>query len=587
MLEVAKRASVRFGTTTPKTVVDFVRSFATARADRGLYFYREGLDGAEFLSYPALYARVAGAVDHFRAHGVRPGLPIIFPFEHDVDIIVSFFALIGMGALPLSVRPHLPGATAASYVEFIERLARRYQVQHLLEAESVRRLRLPLPNRVPVASAELTSAHDPDLVDRSAREPGAIAFVQFSSGSTSFPKGVPIGHAQIMANLAGICRIHGGNEDDVGCSWLPLYHDMGLVGSLMSSFLPLHDFHLTSPVHYLEDPVEWFARMSRIGMQLHAMPNFGIDYCLKRLRSADPADLQGWNLESVRAIYIGSEPIHVDHLLEFAELLRPYGLRRSALKPCYGMAEAVLMISSLAIDEDPVIRLLPDGRKQISVGRVLPGFELRLRAESGQLCGEGEEGEIELRGGTLASSYYDEEASFLGSDQFYSTGDLGQIHDGLLYVTGRIGDRFKINAQSYFSSEFEQAVESLPFVRTGRSAALPIDGRVVVLAEVDRMAALRHLEEHRAEVSALLLTRFGVKVPSADILFIRHGQIEKTSSGKLRRNALAERYRRGEIRLASPTGLQLDRLRRGWARFAFKASRVFQTSSLRRAFRSR
>jgi acyl-CoA synthetase (AMP-forming)/AMP-acid ligase II len=229
--------------------------------------------------------------------------------------------------------------------------------------------------------------------------------------------------------------------------------------------------------------------------------------------------------------------------------MAPAGLPDTAFMPCYGMAEAVLIVSTRPSGHRPRVIPSPSGMPAISVGRPLPEFTVRLRDESGRECAEGEPGEIELSGGSLAPAYFGNPAGteLRGDDGFYRTGDIGFRDDGELFITGRISDRIKVNGQSLFAADFEQALDRLPFVRDGRTAVVQVGGDIVVLTEVDRRARA-DVDGSRERIVEHLMRSVGVTVRAADVHFLRSGQLERTSSGKLRRRAIARAYELGRLR---------------------------------------
>jgi acyl-CoA synthetase (AMP-forming)/AMP-acid ligase II len=390
--------------------------------------------------------------------------------------------------------------------------------------------------------------------------PDELAFIQFSSGSTSFPKGVPVTQGNLVANVRMIAEHDGRTPEDRGLSWLPLYHDMGLI-SLMSCLHGEHDLFLTQPMAFVMDPLGWLEALSERRATLAVIPNFAIDYSLKRLSEADPEELERLELSALRTVYLGSEPINIPNLERFTQLLAPRGLKRDVFKPCYGMAEAVLMVSCTGRDAPWRVVTAPNGVPAISVGPPLPAFEVRLRTDEGRTCGERELGEIHLRGGSLAPAYFENDRPLREEDGFYATGDLGFLQDGELFITGRVSDRIKVNGQSFFSSDFEQAIERLPFIRPGRTVAIQSKGRVVVLAEVNQPSVLVERQHAQKQVAEAVLSAVGVTVVPEDVLFVRYGQFQKTSSGKLQRRAMTEAYEQGRIRIATPLGLRVDLLR--------------------------
>ncbi|RCJ37391.1 AMP-dependent synthetase [Nostoc minutum NIES-26] len=536
------------------TAIAMIQALKHTDSRLGLFLKQDRAAESKFLAYCEMYQKIAAYMEYFRAAGVKAGSRVLFPFETTEGVIIAFFALVGLGAIPLSVKPYSMGVVKESYLEFLTKVTTQYQAEFILEAPSIRslelsfqRLQLPDTDIQPQESANFAAITDTD-----------IAFVQFSSGSTSFPKGIPVTHGKIVTQMQAIANHAQNRPSDATASWLPLYHDMGLVGGLLTTLYVRHNLHLSTPMHFLMNPVGWLSELSEKKIAIAVIPDFAISYCLRRLAITDPEEIANLNLTQLRMVFNGSEPINIDKLHQFLEVLAPYGLQPTAIKPCYGMAEAVLMISCCKLEDIPRIVTLANGCKAISVGQPLSTFDIRLRTEDGHLCREGEIGEIELRGGTLVDNYFESdgfanakgERSFYNSDGFFPTGDLGVMSKGELFVTGRLNDRFKINGQSYFASDFEHAIESLPFVQPSKVATIQADDRIIVLIETKQASILQQAIDHQRQVSEIVLNQMGIKIPVDNILFIRPGQLEKTSSGKLRRIAIAQAYITGKIVLA-------------------------------------
>lgn len=535
------------------TLLDMLKACAELPSSRGTTFYPEDLEDGEFLSYPDLVGLVGASMQALRRAGIGRGDRVIVPFETDRDVLIAFFALIGVGALPLSIKPYVFGGARDSYEQFVETVAERYGVRHVLDTPTLAGLELEVP-RLPLPRPQ--QPVEPEFVEVG---PQDLAFVQFSSGSTAFPKGVPVHHGRAVANMRYIVELDGRSADDPGSSWLPLYHDMGLIGAL-SSLLVGSSLHLHSPAQFLMAPIDWLHHLSRTRSVVFVTPNFGIDYALRRVREADPEDLEGLDLSALRWVYVGSEPINMATLDEFCERLAPYGLRREVFKPCYGMAEAVLIVSCVGDGQAAQQRSFDGGPPVVGVGTVLPGFELDIVDEDGRSLPPGQLGEIVLCGGTLAPAYFESDASICAEGRRYATGDIGCLHEGQLYIAGRAGDRMKVNGQSYFASAFEHTIESLPFVRPGRVSVMQPGDRVVVLAEINDMGVLLDRPRFRQQLSEHVLAETGVKVDGEDIHFLRHGQLQKTSSGKLRRAAMAKALRNGTLVETNVVRHVLDRL---------------------------
>ncbi|GAB2596794.1 hypothetical protein GCM10027168_31980 [Streptomyces capparidis] len=532
-------------------MLEYIQRNQECPPERGLHLYEKFTDPPEFVAYRDFPERVAGHADFFRDQGVGPGTRVLFPFETSTSVIMSFLALMEIGAVPLSVKPLVMNTPRDTYEDFIGRVARDFGAARVLRVPTLAAVDLPAPalplppEGIRTPGARLRTPGDDEL-----------AFVQFSSGSTSFPKGVPIRHGRLRANLGMITRTDGRTPEERVSSWLPLYHDMGLVGGMLSCFAIGCDLLLTEPVTFLFDARGWWEHMSRERCIGTVIPNFAVDYSLKLMQDLEPDELAAMDLSALRCIYLGSEPINIPNLRAFLELMAPAGLRGDVFMPCYGMAEAVLLVSSRPAGSEPRVVTAPNGVPAISVGRPMPEFTVRLRDEAGREVGERELGEIELAGGTLADFYFEREEPLGGEEGYYATGDVGFTDGGELFVTGRISDRIKVGGSSYFASDFEQAIEQLPFVREGRTCVAQIDGDIVVLAEVDRPAR-DDVEWSRARIVDHLVRTVGVTVRTEDVHYLKPGQLERTSSGKLRRRSICEAYRQGRlvgITLPPPAG---------------------------------
>lgn len=523
-------------------MLDLIRRLADERR-RGLYLYDTFDDEPAFCSYHQLYRRVAGCMERFRAQGVGSGTRVLLPFDTSIEVVASFLALIGVGALTFSVKP-LDARGGKNSRDYIEMVCRRYRITHGVQLDSSDVSALPVAPLNPVdAYADQSDFHAADASE--------IAFVQFSSGSTSSPKGIPVTRQALDTHLHMLVGFDQRTRDDVYVSWLPLYHDLGLILGLLTSVYACNDLHLTSPFQLIRDPMGWLDLLSRRRATLAATPYFAVNYCLTHMERNGSDMPREWDFSSLRTLLIGSDPTNFERTIAFQERLAPYGFRRSTLLPAYGMAEAVLVVSSTQIADEPWAYTIDDGRQFVSTGRLLPGFEARLTREDGSLCEEGELGQIELRGGTMAQGYFEEPGiPFYNADGYFETGDLAYQVRGELVIAGRAGDRIKVNGQSLFASDFEFAAQSLPYIRHGRVIVFQLDERIVLLAHVSESTVLDSPQEHRLQISSTIAKTIGVKISPEDIYFVAPGQITKTSSGKLRRRAAAQAFLNGTLRMA-------------------------------------
>ncbi len=387
-----------------------------------------------------------------------------------------------------------------------------------------------------------------------------IAFVQFTSGSTSAPKGVALSHQNVCANLDVIYGPSGlaTTSDDLAVSWLPLSHDMGLVGMALGALYSACRTVLLPPHLFVRRPAEWLKALSRHRGTISFSPNFGFDLCLRRVKESD---LDGLDLSSWRIAGCGAEPIHAPTLDAFAEKLAPVGFRRTSLFPSYGLAEHVLavtfsprgrgpwseVVSEHELGDERVARPPTDADKGVtlvSCGRPFPGHEIRIVGNDGRSLPERCVGEIVLAGPSVMVGYYKNNALTDQTirDGWLHTGDLGYLSGGELFVCGRAKDVIIVHGRKYYPQDLEWAVDDLVGVRRGRVVAFGTTevgrpDRVVIVAEPNGTVAASTLEEAiRRQVGDL----FGLYVD--EVALVPSGTVGRTTSGKVQRSETRAKY---------------------------------------------
>jgi acyl-CoA synthetase (AMP-forming)/AMP-acid ligase II/aryl carrier-like protein len=389
-------------------------------------------------------------------------------------------------------------------------------------------------------------------------------FIQFSSGSTSEPKGVVLTHANVLANCRGATLAAGFNERDVGLSWMPLTHDMGLVGMhliMMASGIPQH---LMPTELFIRRPLLWMEFASRFKATITTSPNFGYRHFLKVLgeRSVDH-----WDLSNMRLVFNGAEPISRELCDEFMDRMTPAKLKRTAMFPVYGLAEASLAVSfpkpgsayrsiildrhHLNVGQDVAIAPAGDGNavELVAVGTPIPECEVRLCDDTDKVVGDGRVGHLHIRGANVTRGYYEDpeiNAQCL-IDGWLRTGDLGLFKDGELFITGRAKDIIFINGQNYYPHDLEAIAQEAPGlelnkvvvggVRTDKSAT---DELTVFILH---RSSLQDFIPTAAAVSRLINERTGLQVDHV----VPVKRIPKTTSGKLQRHVLVEGFLDGEF----------------------------------------
>ncbi|MCA9148256.1 MAG: aminotransferase class I/II-fold pyridoxal phosphate-dependent enzyme, partial [Planctomycetales bacterium] len=398
---------------------------------------------------------------------------------------------------------------------------------------------------------------------------GQLAFLQYTSGSTGSPKGVMLSHGNIMHNCSLITSAFEAGRDVVGLSWLPTYHDMGLVGGVLNPLFCGRPSLLLSPMLFLQKPIRWLRAVSNYRVSISGGPNFAYDLCTNKIADdeLDDIDLSSWNLA-----FNGAEPVRRETLDRFVQRFAPYGFRREAFYPCYGMAETTLFVTGgvkrkppvvrcfdgTALDEGRVIVAAPDGdrgRHVVGCGRVMQDEEVIIvDPDTRTRLREGRVGEIWIHSDSVGHGYWNKpeitEETFrahLADDPktpYLRSGDLGFLHHGELFVTGRIKDLIIVRGVNRYPQDIEMAAERADArVRAGATAAFAVDlagrERLVVVSEVER-----NLEHNWLEIIDAIrreVTREHELPPDAVIL-VRSGSIPKTSSGKIQRHACRQGF---------------------------------------------
>lgn len=410
------------------------------------------------------------------------------------------------------------------------------------------------PGDPPVVTLDVLGG-DARRWERPPDDPGALALLQFTSGSTADPKGVMLPHENLVHNIDAIVEAAGLTNEDRGVSWLPLYHDMGLIGLLMTPMLIGFDLVLAAPTDFLAAPGDWLRWMSEYRGTVTCAPNFGYALAARALRRLDGLDLSSWRLG-----LNGAEPIDPDAVDRFLAAGAPHGLDPRSALCVYGMAEATLAISfpepghGMAVDEvdrdalerqryaDPA-----PGRpstRLARLGRPLRGLDVRVcDPGTGAARREREVGELEVRGASVTPGYYrrPEVSAASRHDDWLRTGDLGYLVDGEVVVCGRLKDVIIIGGRNVFPEEIERAAAGVDGVRPGNVVAFGMPGRrgkegIVVVAEtrIDDADTL-----HDAVVDRVC---DAVGVPPLEVVLVQAGSLPKTSSGKLQRSRCRDQY---------------------------------------------
>jgi len=451
---------------------------------------------------------------------------------------------------------------------------------------------LALSTRELLGEAERLCAHTPELTglrwmatedvpDAEAdgwREPDAsgdtLAFLQYTSGSTAAPKGVMVSHGNLLHNFALIEEFCGYTPETRSVIWLPPYHDMGLIGGILQPLYTGYWAALFSPVAFIQRPARWLEAVTRYRATSSGGPNFAYELCVHAVR---PEEREGLDLSRWEIAFNGAEPVRHETLRAFTESFAPSGFRAGAFYPCYGLAEATLMVTGSRPAEPPVVRAVdvdalgegavrhaPEGRyRLVGSGRSAPSQRVAIvDPETLRECPPDRVGEVWVAGPSVASGYWgrpeETTETFAGYEAgtgegpFLRTGDLGFLDRGELYVTGRLKDLVVIRGRNHYPQDIEQTAQrSHEGLRAGSCAAFGVDEdgeeRLVVVQEVSRHAARVDVEEVAESIRRAVAAEHGVQVHAVAV--VRPGGVPKTTSGKVQRRASRARYLAGELPL--------------------------------------
>lgn len=528
-------------------------------------------DSGQDISYGQLFSMASRVAAGLIGGGLRPNDTVAIMLPTCADFFYAFFGVMLAGGIAV---PIYPPARADKIEEYVRRqvlILKNAEVRFLVSFDRVRAvsqiMRLSIPSLLEVTSVESLSRSGASLPGRGVN-PAEIAFIQYTSGSTGDPKGVVLSHANVLANVRGIGSSVGFRPDDVVVSWLPLYHDMGLIGAWLFSVYHGAPITLMSPLAFLSRPERWMWAMHDSSGTLCPAPNFSYELCARKIPDES---LRGLDLSRWRVAINAGEAVLPGTLERFAARFEPYGFQATSFVPCYGLAESSVALTFTPMNRLPVIdvihrdvfesegRALPaiDGETNVlrfvANGRPMPGHELKLLDDAGREAGERVQGRIFFRGPSSTSGYYHNAkatAAVRTQDGWMDSGDLGYWADGEIYVTGRLKDCIIKSGRNIIPQEIEAAAAEVPGVRKGCVAAFgaldPATGteRLVVVAETRATSAT---EMKRIEDGIVKSVDAVLGIPPDKVALVGPQSIPKTSSGKIRRNATRNLYLDGHL----------------------------------------
>jgi fatty-acyl-CoA synthase len=496
--------------------------------------------------------------------GERVGL--VYPTER--DFFFAYFGTLLAGAVPVPLYPPVRLGRMVEYQERTASMLRAVDARLVLASARVRRV---LGEAIRSADTSLGCRLLEELPraagDLPAVRPEDLALVQFSSGTTVDPKPVALTHRAIMAQVRILNSFWPDTPElrQTGASWLPLYHDMGLIGCVFPALERPSVLTLIPPELFVARPAVWLRAISRYRASVSPAPNFAYGLCLEKVADEE---MQGVDLSCWQVALNGAESVSAKVLRAFAERFSRWGFEARALAPVYGLSEASLAVTftpigrgflsrcfeQRALAEAGLARLDPEGMELVSVGRALPGFQVAVReAGGGRELAEGRVGRIWVRGPSLMKEYLNRPRATAEvlQDGWLDTGDLGFFHQGELFITGRAKDVLIVRGQNHAPEELERAVSGVPGVRSGCVAAVSraIENRdteeVWLFVERGRKVARRANSEINEDCRREILKATGLMVER--VVVLEPGTLPRTSSGKVRRAEALRQYLAGEL----------------------------------------
>ena len=570
-----------------------MRTFVEVIRDNSVYtqhahtFVR--VDGTErVVTFPELWKWACQRANRFRELGLKKGDRVALILPDPDAFVLAFIGALTAGLVPVPMYPPMTLAKMEAYGE---------TVRHILASSGARAL-VTVPSLEPMLRAHLVDVAreagtvsdgvrvildaelEGDLPEKAVApceiSIDDLAFLQFTSGSTRMPKGVMVSHRNLSANAHAIMfdGLHATSKDR-GVTWLPLYHDMGLIGFVIAPAFAQVAVKFLPTLTFIRRPSLWLDAVHKFRGTITFAPNFAFALAA---RAVSDEQSREWDLSCLKAIGCGAEPIQPETLRNFVARFSSKGLRSEALLPCYGLAEATLAVTFGSTAEvmrtekldaasmhrgEAVLVDGADGPEIVSCGRPLPGFELEVRGAEGARLAERMVGEVWVRGPSVMTGYFgqpDATAEVLDGE-WLCTGDLGYLVAGELFVCGRTKDLIIIHGKNFYPQDVERIVSETEGLRPGQCVAFAragVDGEeCVVVAEANSAS----IDPREVASKVKLRVRAELGLPVAEVVLIKRNTLPKTSSGKVRRRDTKVRLEAGQLDLLVPRNAPVPKAR--------------------------
>ena len=557
-----------------------VSSLSALRRGPGRGFRFVARDRSEaYFPYETLEEEAHKRASKFAAMGLEKGDRVALVIPEPKDFVLNFLGASVAGVVPVPIYPQVGFKNVDGYVEKLAHIVGTARAKSVLcmetNREVVSRIVEPAFGVAGFSPDQIvtTEVFDREPVTESpppAVTPDDLCFLQFTSGSTSKPKGVMVTHGNLVANASAFLGPNGGldrNDDDVGVSWLPLFHDMGLIGFVLGTLVSDIPVVILPTETFARSPGLWLETITKHRGTITYAPNFAYDLVTKRVKEKAMA---GLDLSTLRVAGSGAEPIRARTLRAFAEKFSTVGFKDTAFLPSYGMAEATLAITFHELGTPLVVDVVDDAALQdgvarpatestvtkleiLSCGKAFASHQVKIVDEKGAEKGERQVGQIITRGPSVTAGYFENEEATNAAwkDGYLYTGDLGYFAEGNLFICGRIKDLIIIRGANYYPQDLEWSVTEIEGVRRGNVFAFSVpykDNEALIMAAEGNRAQAETL---RTQIAETIGAQFSIT--PHEVLILPVGTLPKTSSGKAQRQRARQQYLQGELqKLAHP-----------------------------------
>ena len=539
-----------------------------------IHLYLTANEEAQEITYQALYDGARNVAAGLRAASLMPGERVAIMLPTSREYLFSFYGVLMAGGIPVPIYPPARPSQLEDHLNRHVKILNNAGVSHLITVPEAKLLALLLKSQVASLQSMVTPA---ELMQAGGNIPippiraDDIAFLQYTSGSTGNPKGVALTHRQLLANIRTMGEVIKVNSNDRFVSWLPLYHDMGLIGAWLSSLYYSCTLVLMSPLTFLMRPKSWLWAIHTHKATLSAAPNFAYELCLNKVQDSD---IEGLDLSSWRMAFNGAEPVSPGTIRRFSERFADYGFQWETMSPVYGLAECAVGLAFPPFARGPIIdqidresltargkavpldKLVNKANENIiefvSSGQPLPGYEIRIVDPQGRELPERHEGNLQFCGPSATYGYFHnpEQTRELFDGKWLNSGDLAYLSGGDVYITSRSKDIIIRAGRNIYPYEVEEMVGNIGGIRKGCVAVFATTDQrsateqVVILAET-RETDNEVKEKLRQEIARIVSDLMGTAAD--EILLLPPRTILKTSSGKIRRAASREQYEQGQL----------------------------------------